>query len=92
MGHMSSGYYGERQWWSWRPFPGCNAPRTPIPKLYISNSMGSISVTSLGGGYTCAKAVAQDLGVKDQSWWASQPGDYAKLYLQRIGATPKQIA
>jgi phytoene dehydrogenase-like protein len=92
MGHMSSGYYGERQWWSWRPFPGCNAPRTPIPKLYISNSMGSISVTSLGGGYTCAKAVADDLGVKDQSWWASQPGDYTKLYLQRIGATPKQIA
>ncbi|HWR71127.1 MAG TPA: hypothetical protein VN415_08735, partial [Dehalococcoidia bacterium] len=92
MGHMSSGYYGERQWWSWRPFAGCNAPRTPIAKLYISNSMGSISVTSLGGGYTCAKAVADDLGVKDQSWWTSQPGDYTKLYLQRIGATPKQIA
>jgi hypothetical protein len=54
--------------------------------------MGSISVTSLGGGYTCAKAVADDLGVKDQSWWTSQPGDYTKLYLQRIGATPKQIA
>ncbi len=92
MGHMSSGYYGERQWWSWRPFAGCGAPRTPISRLYISNSMGGISVSSLGGGYTCAKVVAEDLGVRDQTWWVSQPGDYTKLFLQRIGATVRQIA
>ena len=84
-GHMSSGYYGERQWWSWRPFAGCGAPRTPIAKLYISNSMGSISVSSLGGGYTCAKVVAEDLGVREQDWWASKPGDYTKLFLKRMG-------
>jgi len=82
---MSSGYYGERQWWSWRPFAGCGAPRTPIDKLYISNSIGSISVSSLGGGYTCAKVVAEDLGVRNQDWWASKPGDYTKIMMDRAG-------
>ncbi len=84
-GHMSSGSFAENQFWSWRPFAGCGAPRTPITKLYISNSMGSLSLTSLGGGYVCAKVVAEDLGVREQDWWASKPGDYSKLFLERMG-------
>jgi len=53
-----------------RPFVGCGAPRTPIPGLYISQSLGATpGGTTLNTGLTAARVVAQDFGVRDQDWW-----------------------
>lgn len=70
------------------PFPGCGAPRTPIAKLYISNSIGQ-GATHLGNGYMAACTAAEDLGVRDQDWWTVKPIDPWLRVLKRKGIEPR---
>ena len=70
------------------PFPGCGAPRTPIDKLYISNSIGQ-GGTHLGNGYMAACTAAEDLGVRDQDWWTIKPVDPWLRVLKRKGIEPR---
>lgn len=49
------------------------APKTPIKKFYISNSIWPWGTTSLGSGYIAASAVATDLGIREQPWWRNKP-------------------
>lgn len=49
------------------------APKTPIKKLYISNSIWPWGTTSLGSGYIAACVVAEDLGIRKQAWWKNRP-------------------
>jgi len=69
------------------PFPGCGAPRTPIDKLYISNSIGQ-GGTHLGNGYMAASTAAEDLGVREQEWWTVKPVDPWLRVLERQGIKP----
>jgi len=53
-----------------RPFLGCNAPRTPIKKLYLSNGTWPWSMSWLASGYIAANEVIKDLGIKKPDWWS----------------------
>jgi phytoene dehydrogenase-like protein len=72
-GTWSGGPVPYHQFYHNRPFPGCGAPRTPVSKLYISNSIWPICATWLGSGYNAACTVAEDLGVRNQDWWVTKP-------------------
>ena len=65
-----------------RPFLGCNAPRTPIKKLYLSNGVWPHSFSWLGAGYNAASVVIEDLGMKRPEWWSHRSlewlGEWAK--------------
>jgi len=67
------------------PFAGCGAPRTPIAKLYISNSLFPESTTMLQSGYKAADFVARDLGVREQGWWVAKPLEPGLKVLKRRG-------
>lgn len=69
------------------PFPDCNAPRSPIGKLYLSNC--GLSTTQLQDGYIAADAVARDLGVREQDWWVVKPMEPGVRWLKRRGITPR---
>ncbi len=67
-----------------RPFLGCNAPRTPIKKLYLSNGVWPHSFSWIGAGYNAALIVMQDLGLKRPDWWSHRSlewtGDWARRH------------
>jgi len=67
------------------PFPGCGAPRTPIAKLYISNSLFPQGTADLHSGYKAADMVAQDLGLREQGWWVAKPLEPGLKVLKRRG-------
>jgi len=66
-----------------RPFRGCGAPRTPIKKLYISNSIWPFSGTHLTTGYIAACVVAEDLGVRNQHWWSHKPLTWFRKWVKK---------
>ena len=66
-----------------RPFKGCGAPRTPIKKLYISNSLWPWSATHLSTGYIAACVVAEDLGVRKQPWWNHKPLGWFRKWVKK---------
>jgi phytoene dehydrogenase-like protein len=47
--------------------------RTPIPGLYMSNSVWPTSLSWMAPGYNVAKVVAADIGIPPPSWWSSTP-------------------
>ncbi|MEN3340937.1 MAG: hypothetical protein V7644_341 [Actinomycetota bacterium] len=67
-GNPVGGDFREGQWLGERvPY------RTAIPGLYMSNSVWPTSMSWLAPGYNAACAVAEDLGVRGQAWWAAPP-------------------
>ena len=60
------------------------APRTPIKKLYISNSMWPWGTTFLGAGYLAASTVAEDLGIRNQPWWNHKPLNWWLKNIRRV--------
>jgi beta-carotene ketolase (CrtO type) len=50
--------------------------RMPIQQLYACKGTWPIAFTWCATGYIGACIVAEDLGIRDQSWWKSRPGDY----------------
>lgn len=74
-GTWSGGDISPTQFWHSRPFHGCGAPRTPIGKLYISNSIWPFSNSWLSCGSVAAQAVAEDLEVRNQPWWCHKALD-----------------
>jgi beta-carotene ketolase (CrtO type) len=66
-----------------RPFLGCGAPRTPIKNLYISNSIWPQSGSHLPTGYIAACVVAEDLGVRNKSWWTHEPLGWFRKWVRR---------
>jgi phytoene dehydrogenase-like protein len=69
-GVWSGGILAPGQFYLDRPFLGCNAPRTPIKKLYLSNGVWPHSFSWLGAGYNAASVVLEDLGLKKPDWWS----------------------
>jgi phytoene dehydrogenase-like protein len=72
-----------------KPFPGCGAPRTPIGKLYISNSISPFPTAYLACGYIAASVLAEDLGVRQQDWWVAKAIEPGLKVLKRRGIEPR---
>lgn len=81
-----SGSVNEAQMWSWKPFAGCNAPRTPIERFYICQSMGASNYTDLGSGTLAAGQVLADAGRAKPQWWCGTAFQGAAELIRRQGA------
>ncbi len=84
-----SGAVCESQMWSWKPFAGCNAPRTPIDRFYICQSGGNANYTNLGAGTLAANVVREDVGPEKPDWWKSVAFEGAAQILRRQGVTQR---
>ena len=84
-----SGALNEAQMWSWKPFAGCGAPKTPIDGLYISTSIHTSNYTHLGSAYQAASEVMDDLKLGRPEWWKAKALDAAIELHRRNGVTQK---
>ena len=84
-----SGATHEAQMGSWKPFPGCDAPRTPFDRFYICQSTGAGNYTSLAAAYIAACQVIDDLGVARPDWWRGEAMQGSVELLRREGVTPR---
>lgn len=50
--------------------------RMPIKNLYACKGTWPIAFTWCATGYIGACTIAEDMGIRNQSWWTSRPGDY----------------
>ena len=50
--------------------------RMPIKQLYACKGTWPIAFTWCATGYIAACLIARDLGIREQPWWTSRPGDY----------------
>lgn len=48
--------------------------RSPVPGLYLSNSVWPTSLSWMAPGYNAACAVAEDMGIRHQPWWPAAEG------------------
>ncbi len=74
-----------------RPVPGIlknGGSRTFMKNLYLSNSIHPFGATWLASGYIAATEVAEDLNVRDQSWWNDKACTW---YLENISRIPKNL-
>jgi hypothetical protein len=72
--------------WSWKPFAGCNAPRTPIDSFYIAQSGGIANYTTLTAGQMAAVEVMNGLSMALPEWWNGVAFQGARELLARQGA------
>ena len=84
-GVWSAGIVEPGQLYFDRPFLGCNAPRTPIENLYLSNGVWPHSFSWLGAGHNAASVVLEDLGIKRPDWWSHKPLDWFGVWTKRNG-------
>jgi hypothetical protein len=71
--------------WSWKPFAGCGAPRTPFDRFYICQSGGVANYTTLGAGYAAANEVMDGLNLERPEWWKGVAFQGARDLLLRQG-------
>lgn len=83
------GLLAPHQFYMNRPFPGCDAPRTPIQQLYTTE-VGIPRSTMMTQAYITACQVAEDLGVRDQPWWNVKPVEPFARVLKRLGIPLKR--
>jgi len=57
--------------------------RMPIKNLYMCKGTWPIAFTWCATGYNAACAVAEDMGIRNQSWWKARPGEWFKRNLKR---------
>jgi phytoene dehydrogenase-like protein len=88
-GVWSGGILQPGQMYFDRPFLGCNAPRTPIKRLFLSNGVFPHSFSWLGAGYNAASAVMEDLGLRKPDWWCHKPLEWPVVWMRRNGIEPK---
>ncbi len=80
-----SGSVTESQMWSWKPFPGCGAPKTPIGNFYICQSLAAGNYTLLGAGYAAACEVIDDVAGGRPDWWKANAMEGATELWRREG-------
>lgn len=74
-GNWVGGSTVPEQFYNNRPLPGIlknGGSRTFIKNLYLSNSINPYGATWLASGYMAASEVAEDMGVRKQSWWQTK--------------------
>jgi beta-carotene ketolase (CrtO type) len=78
-GQVLGGDFSEDQWILDRmPY------RTPVGRLYMSNSVWPLGLTWMAAGYNAAQVVAQDLGVRNQTWWRARPVAWFLRNIERL--------
>jgi phytoene dehydrogenase-like protein len=75
-GQVVGGDFSEDQWILDRmPY------RMPLEGLYMSNGVWPVGLSWMAAGYNAAQTVAEDAGVRQQSWWSSRPCEW---YLRNL--------
>jgi phytoene dehydrogenase-like protein len=59
--------------------------RTPIERLYLSNSVWPTALSWLAPGYNAACVVLEDLGQTRPAWWRHRPGEWIERKRARRG-------
>jgi phytoene dehydrogenase-like protein len=78
-GQVVGGDFAEDQWILDRmPY------RMPIRNLYMSNGVWPVGLSWMAAGYNAAQVVAQDAGVRNQSWWKARPCEWYIHNLPRL--------
>ncbi len=93
LGTWAGGSMIPEQFYENRPVPGVlkgGGSRTFIDKLYLSNSVHVFGNTLLSSGYMTACEVAEDAGVRDQSWWQAKAFNWYVENAARIPAAGKE--
>ncbi|MGI0092410.1 MAG: phytoene desaturase family protein [Nitrososphaerales archaeon] len=84
-GQVSGGVPKPGQLYFDRPFLGCNAPRTPIHKLYLSNGTWPFGNSNLASGYIAACEVIKDLGIQRPNWWSHRTFEWYRQWMDKNG-------
>jgi phytoene dehydrogenase-like protein len=90
-GCQSGGSVISEQYYENRPLPGIvvkGGTRSFIPGLHLSNSIHPLSASWLATGYIAACEAAEDLGVREMSWWKSEPFEW---FMQNAGRIPMNL-
>ena len=90
-GNWCGGSMVPEQFFVNRPLPGIlkkGGSRSFIDNLYLSNSINPMGATWLASGYLAASEVAEDMGVREQSWWQ---GKACQWYLRNITNIPRSL-
>jgi phytoene dehydrogenase-like protein len=61
--------------------------RMPIGNLFMCNSVYPANLTWAGSGYIAASIIAEDMGIRDQDWWVTKPGQWFMENMQRLVPT-----
>jgi phytoene dehydrogenase-like protein len=78
-GQVVGGDFSEDQWILDRmPY------RMPLKGLYMSNGCWPVGLSWMAAGYNAAQVVAQDAGVRNQTWWKARPTEWYTHNLERI--------
>lgn len=78
-GNALGGDFSEDQWILDRmPY------RMPIKRLYMCVGVWPLALTLMAAGYNCACLVAEDLGIRNQSWWVHRPVQWLLRNLPRL--------
>jgi phytoene dehydrogenase-like protein len=78
-GQVVGGDFSEDQWILDRmPY------RMPIDGLYMSNGVWPVGLSWMAAGYNAAGVVAQDAGVREQTWWKARPVEWYLDNLDRL--------
>jgi len=78
-GNVLGGDFSEDQWILDRmPY------RMPVKKMYMCVGNWPLSLSLMAPGYNCACLVAEDLGVREQSWWVHRPVDWLLNNLPKL--------
>ena len=79
-GQVVGGDFSEDQWILDRmPY------RMPFDGLYMSNGVWPVGLSWMAAGYNAAQTIAEDAGVREQSWWRAPP-------LRVVPAQPRRPA
>lgn len=78
-GNVLGGDFSEDQWILDRmPY------RMPIKRLYMCVGNWPLSLSLMAAGHNCAGLVAEDLGIRDQSWWSHRPVQWLAANLPKL--------
>jgi phytoene dehydrogenase-like protein len=78
-GQVVGGDFSEDQWILDRmPY------RMPVEGLYMSNGVWPVGLSWMAAGYNAAQTIAEDAGVRGQSWWSSRPCEWYLRNLDRL--------
>jgi hypothetical protein len=50
----------------------------------MSNGVWPVGLSWMAAGYNAAQTIAEDAGVRDQSWWSSRPCEWYLRNLDRL--------
>ena len=78
-GQVVGGDFSEDQW-----ILGRMPYRMPVAGLYMSNGVWPVGLSWMAAGYNAAQVVAEDAGIRNQTWWKARPFEWYASNLERL--------